>query len=179
MRLTERATVPSTRLFSESVMSIVIETFRPEHAPRFRDLNREWLEAYDLMEPSNDEQLADPQAYFIDRGGRIFVALHDGDVVGTAAMIPHGVGEFELAKVTVASTFRGQGIARRLVEHCIAYAREQNARRVSLVSNSRLQPALRLYESMGFEHRALATDKEYEHQDVSMVLDLGASNESG
>ena len=27
--------------------------------------------------------------------------------------------------------------------------------------------------------RALPADKEYEHQDVSMVLDLGASNESG
>jgi hypothetical protein len=32
---------------------------------------------------------------------------------------------------------------------------------------------------MGFEHRALPADKEYEHQDVSMVLDLGASSESG
>ncbi len=110
-------------------MNVAIDTFRSEHAKRFAELNREWLESYELMEPAEEEQLADPQQYFLDRGGQIFVALHNGEVIGTCAIIPHGTDELELAKLTVAPEFRGQGIARLLVERCIAYAHEQDARR--------------------------------------------------
>ncbi|HEX5387101.1 MAG TPA: GNAT family N-acetyltransferase [Gemmatimonadales bacterium] len=153
-------------------MNIEIASFEPAHAAPFAQLNREWLEAYGLMEPSNEEQLADPQRYFLDRGGQIFVALHEGEVIGTCAIVPHGVGEFELAKLTVSPAFRGQGIARRLVAHCLTYAREHAARRVVLVSNARLQAALHLYESFGFTYRAIPGAREYEHQDVYMELTL-------
>jgi hypothetical protein len=69
---------------------IEIDTYVSEHARRFGELNREWLERYNLMEPAEEEQLADPQRYFLDRGGQIFVALHDGQVIGTCAVLPHG-----------------------------------------------------------------------------------------
>lgn len=108
-------------------MDIVIDIFQPEHAERFAHLNREWLEAYGLMEPPSETQLADPRSYFVDRGGQIFVALHVGNVVGTCAIVPHDAEEFELAKLTVSSAFRGRGIARRLVERCIAFAQEAPA----------------------------------------------------
>jgi putative acetyltransferase len=153
-------------------MRIEIDIFRPEHASHFAELNREWLEANGLMEPANEEQLADPQSYFLGRGGQIFVALHEDDVVATCAIIPHGIDEFELAKLTVSSAFRGQGIARHLVVRCLAFAREREARRVILVSPSRLQAALRLYESFGFRYRAVPGGREYQHQDVYMELQL-------
>jgi ribosomal protein S18 acetylase RimI-like enzyme len=157
---------------SEGSMDVEIGVFRPEHASRFAELNREWLEEYNLMEPSNEEQLADPQGHFLSRGGQIFVALHDDTVIGTCAVVPHGVGEFELAKLAVSSEFRGQGVARRLVQRCIDYAQEQGARRVILVSNSQLHAALRLYESFGFKYGAVPEVKEYANEDVFMELNL-------
>ena len=99
-------------------MSVEIALFRPEHASRFAQLNREWLERYNLMEPSNEEQLADPGARFLGRGGQIFVALNDDNVIGTCAVVPHGGEGWELAKLAVSAAFRGQGIARRLVARC-------------------------------------------------------------
>lgn len=155
-----------------SSTNIKIDTFRSKYAARFAELNRAWLERYNLMEPVEEEQLAHPQRYFLDCGGQIFVALHDGRVIGTCAVIPYGVEEFELAKLTVAQEFAGQGIARRLVERCILFAREQRARRVVLVTNSQLQAALRLYESLGFKYRPLPEVKKYEVADVCMVLSL-------
>jgi putative acetyltransferase len=157
-------------------MNVTIDTFRLEHAKRFAELNREWLEGYDLMEPAEEEQLADPQKYFLERGGQIFVALHNREVIGTCAGIPHGTEELELAKLTVAREFRGQGIARLLVERCLAYAREQGARRVRLVSNSRLETALRLYESLGFRYCPVPEAKKYDVADVSMVLRLDSGD---
>ena len=153
-------------------MNIEIDTFRPAHAARFAELNRAWLDEYHLMEHSEEAQLADPQAHFLGVGGQIFVALHEGAVIGTCAVLPNGADEFELAKLTVLPEFRGHGIARRLVECCIALARQRRARRLMLVSNSQLQPALRLYESMGFEYRSVPSTAKYEVADVSMVLDL-------
>jgi putative acetyltransferase len=157
-------------------MNVTIDTFRLEHAKRFAELNREWLEGYDLMEPAEEEQLADPQKYFLERGGQIFVALHNREVIVTCAGIPHGTEELELAKLTVAREFRGQGIARLLVERCLAYAREQGARRVRLVSNSRLETALRLYESLGFRYCPVPEAKKYDVADVSMVLRLDSGD---
>lgn len=156
-------------------MTVEIGAFRAEHARQFSELNREWLESYNLMEPAEEEQLANPQKHFLDRGGQIFVALHGGLVIGTCAIIPRGDEEVELAKLTVSSEFRGQGIARRLVERCIAYAREQNVRRVVLESNSQLRVALRLYESLGFRFRPVPEIRKYEVADVCMVLDLDSA----
>ena len=157
-------------------MNVEIDTLRPTHGTRFAELNRAWLDEYHLMEHSEEAQLADPQAHFVGSGGQVFVALYENNVVGTCAVLPNGADEFELAKLTVSPEFRGHGIARRLVARCIAFARDRGARRVMLVSNSQLQPALRLYESMGFEYRSVPAGTKYEVADVCMVLDLELAN---
>jgi GNAT superfamily N-acetyltransferase len=156
-------------------MNVEIDVFRRAHASRFGELNREWLERYHLMEESEEAQLADPQTHFIDSGGQIFVALHDGQVIGTCAVTPHGPEEVELAKLTVAEDYRGQGIARRLVERCIAYARERRVRRMMLLSNSQLQGALRLYESLGFRYCPVPEVTQYAVADVCMILELDSA----
>lgn len=99
-------------------MNITIDTLRPEHAQRFADLNRAWLDEYHLMEPADEVELADPRAPLCRwRRPDLRCAPRDA-VVGTCAVRPTGGDEFELAKLTVSPELRGQGIARRLVERC-------------------------------------------------------------
>ena len=154
--------------------SIAIVPFRPEHAEAFYGLNRAWLDEHELYEPADEVQLADPQGSLIDQGGTVFIAERDGAVVGTAAVLPHGPGEVLLLKVTVAGAARGAGLGRRLVEASIVRAREMGAHTMMLVSSSRLQAALRLYEGMGFTHRPLPSPPPYETVDVCMELPLGS-----
>lgn len=168
---------PANEHRSEAGVNITIEYYRPEHAHRFAELNREWLEKYNILEPSDEEQFADPKAHFLDRGGQIFVALHGDEVIGSCVAVPHGTGEFEIAKLAVSSEFRGQGIARRLVKRCLAYIRERGVRRVMLVSNSQLQAALRLYESLGFKYGAVPEVRAYENADIYMMLDLDIADD--
>ena len=153
-------------------MAIEIVPFRPEHAAAFYALNRAWLDEHDLYEPADEAQLRSPQAEILDAGGAILVALQEGAVVGTAAVVPHGPGEMELAKVTVARAARGAGLGRRLTEACVAEARARGARRLVLVSSSKLGSALRLYESMGFMHKPLPPVLPYRSADVYMELEL-------
>lgn len=146
--------------------------FRDDHAEAFYRLNRSWLDAHDLYEPADEPTLADPRGTVIDEGGAVFIAERDGVVIGTAAVAPYAPGEVELVKVTVAESARGSGLGRRLVDVCIAQARLMGARRLVLVSSSRLTSALRLYERMGFAHGPLPPNVPYETADVFMTLDL-------
>lgn len=153
-------------------MNVHIETFKPEHEQAFAALNRAWLVEHGLLEPPDEDQLADPGGTILAPGGQIFVAIRDQEVLGTCAVIPHGRGVVELAKLAVAPAAQGQGLGRRLVEACLAFARERDTRRVVLVSSSRLPAALRLYQAMGFRHRPLPADVPYATADVYMELDL-------
>ncbi len=154
---------------------VKIVPFQPAHAEAFYRLNRAWLDAHALYEAADEVQLADPQGAVIDAGGAVFIAERDGEVVGTAAVAPHAPGEVELLKVTVADAMRGSGLGRRLVEVCIAQATTViGAHTMMLVSSSRLQAALRLYERMGFTHRPLPSPLPYETADVCMELRLSA-----
>jgi ribosomal protein S18 acetylase RimI-like enzyme len=153
-------------------VSYEIVPFRSEHAGAWYALNRAWLDEHLLYEPPDERQLADPVGTILDMGGAIFIALRDDEVVGTAAIAPHGPDELELIKLTVHESVRGMGLGRRLADACLAHARALGAARVVLVSSSRLGAALKLYASMGFEHRPLPQGVPYVTADVYMVLDL-------
>jgi ribosomal protein S18 acetylase RimI-like enzyme len=116
--------------------------------------------------------LTDPAGQILAHGGQIFVALQDEVVVGTCAVVPHGPGAFEVAKLAVASTARGRGIGRQLIDACLGYARQRGARQAVLVSNSRLEAALRLYEQRGFRYAPLPARMPYATADVYMELEL-------
>jgi GNAT superfamily N-acetyltransferase len=63
-------------------------------------------------------------------------------------------GEFELAKMTVSESARGQGVGRRLLVFAIALAHVLHARRLYLESNTKAASAIHLYEELGFRHMA-------------------------
>jgi putative acetyltransferase len=153
-------------------MAVVIDTFRPEHAAAFDALNRAWLIAYELLEPGDELQLTDPTGQILAGGGQIFVAVEDDIVVGTCAVVPHGPGAFEVAKLAVAPAARGRNLGRALVEACLAYAKQHRARHAVLLSSSRLGAALKLYEQLGFRHAPLPAATPYATADVYMELEL-------
>lgn len=144
-----------------------IVEFEPRWAEAFRTLNEAWISRYFTVEPKDREVLDDPQGKIIDQGGRIFMAVQDGQAVGCVALIRMADGGYEVAKMTVAEHLRGSGLGRRLMERCIEAARAAGAPRLYLETNSSLAPALALYQAMGFKHLAPA-ETDYARADVFM-----------
>jgi putative acetyltransferase len=57
--------------------------------------------------------LGNPEGQILAPGGRIFMAMEDGEAVGCVAMLKLPDGGFEIAKMTVAEGLRGPAWAAR------------------------------------------------------------------
>lgn len=152
--------------------AIVICNFENKFAEDFARLNREWLDAFALYEDEDGTQLYSPRETILERGGEIYIAVKGAKVVGTCALIRLSPSLFEVAKLTVSREMQGQGLGRRLTYFAIDRARVLGAVRVGLLSSTKLETALRLYESIGFKRKPLPADQPYITADVYMELEL-------
>ena len=92
-------------------------------------------------------------------------------IIGTAGIFKMNDREYELIKMSVAPEHRGKKFGDMLLEKCINKAREMNASKLILFSNSNLQTAIRLYEKFGFHHVEVS-DAPFETADIKMELAL-------
>jgi putative acetyltransferase len=93
-------------------------------------------------------------------------------VRGTCAVIRHDAETFELAKMAVEPAAQGRGYGDRLVEAAVGFARGAGARRLMLVSNTRLASALNLYRKHGFRDAPLDPASGYSRADIQLELPL-------
>ena len=152
-------------------MEILIIPYRKEHHSVFKQLNLEWLEHYHLTESHDLLILDDPEGTVINRGGFIWMAEADGNIVGTAGIMKEKDGEFELIKMAVTESHRGKGISKLLMDQCLSKAREIGAKKLSLYSNHQLETAISLYEKYGFYHVELVNSP-LETADIRMEMIL-------
>jgi putative acetyltransferase len=133
-------------------IELEIREFAAGDAAAFQRLNEEWIRRYFVLEPKDIQTLADPEGTILKSGGRIFFAVRDDEVVGCCALAAMTPGEFEVVKMAVTESCQRVGAGRRLLEKTIAEAWASGATRLYLETNSKLTPAIRLYESLGFRH---------------------------
>lgn len=131
-------------------MKIEIIPYSPEFKEHLKTLNYEWLEEYFYVEEGDKVSLSNPQEYIIDKGGFIFFAKFGEEIVGTASLIKKTDNLFELGKMAVSRNSRGLGIGNRLMDHCIASAKQHGISELILYSNTKLGPAIHLYKKYGF-----------------------------
>lgn len=151
-----------------------IREFRTGDEAAFRSLNEEWITRYFALEPKDEASLADPWGTILHGGGRIFLAVRDGETVGCCALLATGPGAFEVAKMAVTASCQRSGIGRLLLEKVIGEARASGARRLYLETNRKLEGAIRLYELLGFRHLPpeRVVPSPYARANVFMELDL-------
>lgn len=150
---------------------IEIISYHKKYQPDFKRLNLEWLDKYNLTESHDLEILEDPDGTVIARGGCIFLAKEKDEIVGTAGLWKEDDEQYELVKMAVDPAYRGKGISKLLLDKCLAEAKQLNAGRIILFSNSQLKTALKLYEQYGFRHVAVENSP-FETADVKMELVL-------
>jgi ribosomal protein S18 acetylase RimI-like enzyme len=150
---------------SENKVEII--PFSPDLKEAIKTLNLEWLEKYFRVEKKDEITLSNPQEEIIDKGGMIFYAKYNDEILGTASLMKVDDETFELSKMAVSDKAQGLGIGNRLLTHCIAAAEKKNIKNLILYSNRILLPALHLYEKFGFKEVPLEEGL-YERADIKM-----------
>ena len=151
--------------------NVTIVSFDEEYSSIFYELNKLWIEESWLLEESDKFDLLNPKESIIDKGGEIFFALIEDKPIATVAMIPVKSDIYELAKMTVDTQYRGNGIANKLMDECILFAKEKEAKEIILITNDTLVIARNLYDKYGFKEVTLDSDK-YLRGNVKMTLNL-------
>ena len=153
-------------------MKIKIVHFNKEYTEAFYNLNIEWLQTFFYVEPFDEEVLSKPEKYIINKGGYIFFAQLNTDIVGTVALMPIGDdGLFELTKMAVSPKHRGLKIGQKLMQYCIDFAKEDmQIPELVLYSNTILENAIYIYRKYGFIEVPQEKDTPYKRCNIKMVL---------
>ncbi|MEO4005329.1 GNAT family N-acetyltransferase [Flavobacterium sp. CAU 1735] len=92
------------------------------------------------------------EAFYYQGGGAFWGAFHNGELLGTIALIKYADQEGAIRKMFVKKEFRGKeyGIAQQLLDILIAYCRKNGIQHLYLGTITILEAALRFYEKNNF-----------------------------
>jgi len=154
---------------------IEIVNWHHKYKEDFKTLNLQWINRYfdGAVTVTDQQALNYPEQYYLARGGYLFFAKQNDNVVGTLALRSTDKHSFEISKMAVSGEHQGKGIGRQLLLTALNKARQLDAQTVYLESNSQLTRAINLYQHCGFVHKAHPKgSSEYQRADVYMELQL-------
>lgn len=87
----------------------------------------------------------------MQQGVAFFVTRHSGVVSGCGGIELFGTEYGEIKRMYVRPQFRGLGLARLMLDHLAAYARERSVPLLRLETGIHQKAAISLYEGVGFQ----------------------------
>ncbi|GMR25430.1 MAG: hypothetical protein BMS9Abin39_0728 [Ignavibacteria bacterium] len=162
-------------LRQKALTEISVVPFKRKYKSDFIRINREWLKKYfedEGFEKEDERLLKNPEKEIINKGGEIFFAILNNEVVGTCAVIKIDDLSFELAKMGVTEKAQGKQIGKKLALTSIGYAVEKGAVKLTLCTSIKLIAALNLYKKLGFKEKTKKDDRRYKRALIHMELDL-------
>ena len=162
-------------LKQKSIDEVNIVPYNRKYKSDFAKLNYEWLEKYFNTENGETEDkrlLNNPEKEIIKKGGEIFFAILNSNVVGTCAVLKIDDTTYELAKMGVTEKAQGRQIGKKLTLTAIGYAVEKGALKLKLYTSSKLNAALNLYRGLGFIEVKGESNDRYKRKLILMELDL-------
>jgi len=96
--------------------------------------------------------LLDIPGFYRKGSGNFWVALSDGEVVGTVSLLDIGNGQGALRKMFVRAPYRGagHGVASRLLDTLLDWCALRSVRELYLGTTAKFLAAHRFYEKNGF-----------------------------
>ncbi|HMC00798.1 MAG TPA: GNAT family N-acetyltransferase [Flavobacteriaceae bacterium] len=154
-------------------MEVEIIQFKEKYSKDFYNLNIEWLKRYFYVEPYDEEVLSKPDHYIINKGGYIFFAKLNDEIVGTVALMPLTKDPlYELTKMAVSPKHRGFKIGQKLMQYCIDFAKEKQMSKLVLYSSTKLENAIYIYRKYGFIEVPIEPNSPYKRSDIKMELEF-------
>ena len=137
---------------------IKLRTIQKEDNVQLAQIIRDTLTEFKANKPGTvyyDETTDQLFELFQKPGSIYYVALMDDEIVGGGGIYPSdGLpnGTCELVKMYLLPEARGIGLGKRIIEECLAFAKENGYTQVYIESMPELENALKVYEKFGFKY---------------------------
>ncbi len=131
----------------------MIDSAQHPQLPALRELLLEYQRylGVDLCFQSYEEEMAQLPGSYVPPDGRLYVALVGHEVAGCIALRRLDAQTAEMKRLYVRPAFHGQGLGRQLAQHIVQDARHIAYQRIVLDTLPKLDAAIALYQSMGFQ----------------------------
>lgn len=116
----------------------------------FINLNIGWIERYFTPEPA-DYEILDHVEELLSKGSMIYFAVEDDHVLATCMAMPLEDDVWEICKLAATGQYTGKGAGSAVFKASMNYALAHGAKKLTLISNRRLKPALHIYKKFGFQ----------------------------
>ncbi|MDE5908299.1 MAG: GNAT family N-acetyltransferase [Lachnospiraceae bacterium] len=141
-------------------------SYDPKYRQKFIELNTAWIKNNFGFLEDEDIKTFQKIEKEIAKGAMIFFALENSIVLAACMTRPISKDTWEICKLATDEQYRRQGAGSKLFKKCMEYAIENNAKRLFIISNSKLKPALHIYQKYGFIEIKL-DDYEYSRGDIA------------
>jgi N-acetylglutamate synthase-like GNAT family acetyltransferase len=162
----------NSKINRKKTIEVEIVKYTPELAKHFYSINAQWVNDMFYMEEYDEKILSNPQKYIIDEGGKIWFAIHkELGVIGTCAVKNFGDKWYELTKMGVLESARGLKAGEILLKQVIQDCNSMDINTLFLLTSSKCEAAIHLYEKNGFVHDESIKEKFkelYESSDTFM-----------
>ena len=150
-----------------------IVNFKPEYANDFYAITCEWVEGMFGIEEIDRHYIEHPQENIIEKGGHIFFVEHDGELIGTAALVKCAEEEtLELIKMGVYAKARGLKAGQVLMDEAVRLSKALGAKKIYLETHTDCVAAIKMYKKEGFVDVPVHAGCEYERCNLAMELVL-------
>lgn len=141
--------------------------YQPKYKKDFVRLNKAWIEKYFKME-QEDYDVLNNVDHLIENGAMVFFAVENDNVQATGMTMPLSNGDWEICKLGADNNYQGKGIGSAVFKACLEYAAANGAKRIIIVSNTILKPALHIYKKFGFKEIPMDNTHHYERENIQL-----------
>lgn len=152
---------------------LTIIDFKPEYAKDFYTITKEWVEGMFGIEEIDRHFIEHPQENIIEKGGNIFFVEHQGELIGTAALVLCAEdGTLELIKMGVYEKARGLKAGQVLMDEAIRLSKNLGSKKIYLETHTDCVAAIEMYRKVGLVETSIHEGCEYEPCNLAMELFL-------
>lgn len=169
-----------TGILGKGEQKMRVVQFEEKYRKDFINFNTDWIVSNFGFLEQHDLETFDRIDEEIAAGAMIFFAV-EGDTVLAACMatpmsIPNEEGTWEICKLCSNKNVPHKGAGSAVFGAAMDWAVSHGAKRLFILSNSKLKPALHIYEKFGFKEIKLA-DYEYERGDIAFEYICGGNSD--
>lgn len=140
--------------------------FEEKYRQSFIDFNTDWIISNFGFLEDHDKEAFEKIDEKIKAGAMIFFAVENDIALATCMAMPVEGTIWELCKMGSNKNIPHKGAGSAVFEASMKWALAHGAERIVILSNSKLKPALHIYEKYGFKEIKL-DDYEYVRGDIA------------